>query len=97
MAVTKDDVRHIAKLAKLVFSEEELERLTRELASILDHIRMLEKAPLEGLEPVAHALDVVCPTREDSTKSSLPREEALQNAPEQEGGAFKVPEVIESE
>ncbi len=66
MAVTKDDVRHIAKLAKLAFSEEELERLTRELASILDHIRVLEKAPLEGLEPVAHALDVVCPTREDS-------------------------------
>jgi aspartyl-tRNA(Asn)/glutamyl-tRNA(Gln) amidotransferase subunit C len=97
MAVTKDDVRHIAKLAKLAFSEEELERLTRELASILDHIRVLEKAPLEGLEPVAHALDVVCPAREDSTKSSLPREEALQNAPEQEGGAFKVPEVIESE
>jgi aspartyl-tRNA(Asn)/glutamyl-tRNA(Gln) amidotransferase subunit C len=96
MAVTPEEVRRIAKLAKLTFSEKEMERLAEELSRVLDHVRALEKAPLDGLEPMAHPFDAACPMREDVSAPSLSNEDVLRNAPEPEGGAFKVPEVIES-
>lgn len=95
MAITKDDVRRIVKLAKLEFDDSQIERGTKELSAILEYIKILENAPLDGLEPIAHALEVDCPRRDDEIRPSLPPEDALKNAPQKEDAFFKVPEVIE--
>ena len=96
MAVTPEEVRRIAKLAKLSFSEEETTRLAGELSRVLDHVKALERAPLDGLEPMAHPFDAACPLRDDVSAPSFPRDDVLRNAPEAESGAFKVPEAIEN-
>ncbi|RUM89746.1 MAG: Asp-tRNA(Asn)/Glu-tRNA(Gln) amidotransferase subunit GatB [Thermodesulfatator sp.] len=96
MAISREEVRHVAHLARLTFSEEDFERFTRELSSILDYIAKLSEVDTSGVEPTYNALQLENRFREDRTRESFPPEEILQNAPEQEGTSFVVPRVIRS-
>jgi aspartyl-tRNA(Asn)/glutamyl-tRNA(Gln) amidotransferase subunit C len=97
MHLTPEEVDHIALLARLDLSPAERERAARELSQILDHFQQLSELDTEGVEPTRHVLPVVNVLRADEVRPSLPREVALQNAPEQAGGMFQVPRVVEAE
>ncbi len=94
MALTREEVQHVAHLARLEFSEEELERFTRELSQILDYMAKLSELDTTGVEPTYHALRLENRFREDQVRPSFPPEEILENAPEKEGTSFVVPRVI---
>ena len=98
MAITHAEVLKIAELAKLHFSESELDAFTARFQHILDYIEKLKEVNVEGVEPTSHVslteeFDKQI-FREDQTRSSLPVEEALLNAPDQGDGHFRVPKVI---
>ena len=95
MALTNDDVLHIARLARMALTPAEVERLAGQLSGILDHFAVLSAAPTEGLEPTAHPLPLYNVMRADEVASSLPRRAVLQNAPQQEEGSFRVRAVLE--
>jgi aspartyl-tRNA(Asn)/glutamyl-tRNA(Gln) amidotransferase subunit C len=97
MAITREQVEHVARLAHLALSEEELERLGGQLDAILDAVGKVSELDLADVEPTSHPLDLVNVWREDEPRPSLPREEALANAPETEGGFFRVPPTHEPE
>jgi aspartyl-tRNA(Asn)/glutamyl-tRNA(Gln) amidotransferase subunit C len=94
MAITREQVEHVARLAHLALTEEEVERLTGQLGAILDAVGKVSELDLADVEPTSHPLDLVNVWRDDDPQPSLPREEALANAPETEGGFFKVPPAI---
>jgi aspartyl-tRNA(Asn)/glutamyl-tRNA(Gln) amidotransferase subunit C len=91
MAITREQVEHVARLAHLALSEEELERLGGQLDAILEAVGKVSELDLTDVEPTSHPLDLVNVWREDDPRPSLRPEEALANAPETEGGFFKVP------
>jgi len=93
--IDREDVERIEELAELSLTEEEKEELGEDLDRILDHFQKLEELDTEGVEPLMHILDVKNVVREDRREESLPREEALKNAPKTSGGFFQVPRVIE--
>lgn len=94
MPIREDDVRHVATLARLALTDEQVGRLTGELGSILGHIDELSKLDLEGVEPTAHPLDMTNSMREDTPAPCLSREDALRNAPEAADGAFVIPRIV---
>jgi aspartyl-tRNA(Asn)/glutamyl-tRNA(Gln) amidotransferase subunit C len=91
--ITREDTLHVARLARLELSEEELERLREQLSAILEAVGKVSELDLAGVEPTAHPLDLVNVLAEDEPRPSLPREEALANAPDPEDGFFGVPAV----
>ncbi len=91
MAITRDEVLHVARLAQLALSEEEIERLGAQLNAILDAVGKVSELDLAGVEPTAHPLDVVNVLEDDEPWSSLLIEEALANVPDREGDFFRVP------
>lgn len=93
--VSKQDVLHIATLARLRFDDDQAERFKNDLNNILGYIDKLNELNTDNIEPTSHALDVYTVTREDRAQSSLSNEDALMNAPEAENGSFRVPKVIE--
>lgn len=95
MALEKDEVRYIARLARLDFSEEEIERLANEMTAIVSYMDKLGELDTEGVPPMSHVLDLYNVDRDDETKQRISREEALKNAPETDGTYFHVPKVIE--
>jgi aspartyl-tRNA(Asn)/glutamyl-tRNA(Gln) amidotransferase subunit C len=95
MKITRDDVIKVAELARLKFGEEELEKFTEQLGNILKYIGKLNELDTKGVEPTSHVLDLATPLREDMVKEWITREDALQNAPQEEDGFFVVPQVIE--
>lgn len=96
MKISREQVLHVASLARLTFTEEEVGRFAAQLSSVLDYVDKLGELDLDGVEPMAHVHATVTPMREDTPAASLPREELLANAPDAEGGCFRVPQVIES-
>lgn len=94
MAITQKEVEHVALLARLNFSEEELEAFTRQLGDILESIKKLEELDTTDVEPMAHVLPVHNVFREDEVKEGLPRDAALEGAPDVEEGQFKVPKIV---
>ncbi len=94
MAIGKDEVRHIAKLANLDFSEEEIGRFMHQFNSILEHVARLNALDTSAIEPTSHVGGGSHTLRDDTLVPSIPREEALANAPESDRGLFKVPKVI---
>jgi aspartyl-tRNA(Asn)/glutamyl-tRNA(Gln) amidotransferase subunit C len=94
MAVVRQDVDHIAELARLRLSDEESQRMTRELNSILAYIDEVMAVDTEGVEPLHHVLDMTNVFREDKPGPCLTREEALKNAPDRTEEYFRVPRVI---
>ncbi len=84
-------VLHVARLARLELSDEEVERMTAELSKVLDHIEKLGELDLEGVPPTSHVVDVVNVLRPDEPRPSLPVEVALASAPDPGAGGFGVP------
>jgi aspartyl-tRNA(Asn)/glutamyl-tRNA(Gln) amidotransferase subunit C len=93
MAITRDDVLHVARLARLEIPENEIERVRAELGAILEAVGKVSELDLEGVEPTSHPLDLVNVWAEDEARPSLSREDALANAPDPDDGSFRVPAV----
>jgi aspartyl-tRNA(Asn)/glutamyl-tRNA(Gln) amidotransferase subunit C len=91
MAITRADVEHVAKLARLALTEEEIERFGSQLNAILEAVGKVAELDLSEVPPTSHPLDLANVLGEDEPRPSLPLEEALANAPEREGGFFRVP------
>jgi aspartyl-tRNA(Asn)/glutamyl-tRNA(Gln) amidotransferase subunit C len=94
MAISIEDVEHVAKLARLRLSDEEKETFRRQLSDVLEHARVISEVDTEDIPPTSHTLPLVNVFREDEVRPSLPVEEVTRNAPWAEGGAFKVPRII---
>jgi aspartyl-tRNA(Asn)/glutamyl-tRNA(Gln) amidotransferase subunit C len=93
--LTRADVEHVAHLARLGLSEEELARLEGQLNHILDQYTILQKLDTEHIPPTAQTIELENILREDAVQASLVAEEALANAPERsEGGHFVVPAIL---
>ncbi len=91
MAITREQVLHVAQLARLDLTESELPRLQAQLGAILEAVGKVSELDLSDVEPTAHPLDVVNVWAEDEPRPSLPVEEALANAPDRDGDFFRVP------
>ena len=94
MSVSKEDVEKIAKLAKLKFSDEELENFTPQMNEILNYMDKLNELDTENVEPLSHPVEQINVFREDKLKQSIFTEDALKNAPSKDEQFFKVPKVI---
>ena len=95
MSVSSEQVRHIAKLARIAMSEEELERLVPELNNILDWGEQLGEVDTDGVEPLTAVIDQKLRLRDDVVNDGDVRDDVLANAPEAQHGFFAVPKVIE--
>jgi aspartyl-tRNA(Asn)/glutamyl-tRNA(Gln) amidotransferase subunit C len=93
VAISRDDVLHVARLARLQIPEDEIERVQEQLGAILEAVGKVAELDLTGVEPTSHPLDVVNQWDEDEARPSLDREDALANAPDPADGAFRVPAV----
>jgi len=89
--IDRDQVLHVARLARLELSDEEVTRMAEELSHVLDHIEKIRELDLEGVPPTSHVVDVAGPLRADQPTESLPREAVLAAAPEPVEGGFGVP------
>ncbi|HEX5929880.1 MAG TPA: Asp-tRNA(Asn)/Glu-tRNA(Gln) amidotransferase subunit GatC [Solirubrobacterales bacterium] len=89
--IDREQVLHVARLARLRLSEQELETMVGELSGILDHVDRIGKLDLEGVEPTSHVVALENVLRPDEPRPSLPRDVALASAPEPYQGAFRVP------
>ena len=94
MNITRKEVEHVANLARLNLSEEELARMTGQLDTILSYVAKLDELDTREVAPTTHAFSIQNAFREDEVQESLPREEALANAPREDGKAFIVPKII---
>lgn len=94
MSVDKKEIIKIAKLAKLNFSEEEIEKFTSQFNEILDYMTKLNEINTDDVLPLSHPLEVINVMRDDKLKSSIETKDALLNAPEKDEQYFKVPKVI---
>jgi aspartyl-tRNA(Asn)/glutamyl-tRNA(Gln) amidotransferase subunit C len=94
MPLTREEVLHVAQLARLRLAPGEVELFTRQLNDILTYVEKLRQVDTAGVPPLAHVIPVVNAFREDEVKPGLARDDALDNAPAREEGAFVVPRVI---
>ena len=94
MKITPQEVSHVADLARLHMSQEEIEALARQLDDILTYVAKLNELDTKAIVPTTHAISIVNAFRDDEMKPSLVREKALANAPQQNGESFVVPRVI---
>jgi len=95
VSISKEQVQHVARLARLSLNQEEVERFTVQLNDILRFVEKLNELDTEDVEPTSHVLPMANVLREDEVRPSWPREKALVNAPEQKDGMFRVPPVFE--
>ena len=95
MSVTRDDVRHVAELARLSFSDEEEQRMADELSQILDYVEKLDELDTSGVSPMSHVLDVTNVVRPDTVSARIDRADALELAPDTDGPYVRVPKVVE--
>ena len=94
--LTEQQVRHVAKLARLKCSDKEITAFTSQLSDILDYMAHLQELDTADVEPLAHCLSVHNVFREDVVKPSLTNDQALQNAPQRDGEFFAVPKVLDT-
>ncbi len=95
MALTSDEVRHIARLARVALSDEEVERLREELSGILEQFTILDEIDTEDVPPTAQTFEMTNVERDDVTAPSHDREQVLANAPRREDGYFRVRAVLD--
>ncbi|HUG93007.1 MAG TPA: Asp-tRNA(Asn)/Glu-tRNA(Gln) amidotransferase subunit GatC [Planctomycetaceae bacterium] len=93
--LTRDEVRKVARLARLKLGDDELDRFTTQLGQVLDYVGVLGELDTEDVEPMAHAVEVTDVWREDVVSPSLAREMALANAPRSDGRFFLVPPILD--
>lgn len=89
--IDRDQVLHVARLARLRLTDEEVERMTGELSSVLDHIEKISALDLDGVASTSHVVELENVLRADEPRPSLPRERALEQAPDTDGAGFRVP------
>ncbi len=89
--IDRDQVLHVAKLARLKVTDEEVDRMAEELSKILEHVETMNELDLEGVEPTSHVVDLTNVLREDVPRHGLAREQALAQAPDAAEGGFRVP------
>jgi aspartyl-tRNA(Asn)/glutamyl-tRNA(Gln) amidotransferase subunit C len=94
MAITRDEVLHVAKLARLELTDEEVGRLTEQLSAILDAVSKVSELDLSDVPPTSHPLEVVNAWGEDEPRPSLGLEDVFANAPDREGNLFRVPPTV---
>ncbi len=95
MKITRNDVEHVAQLARLRFTEDQLALFTEQLNTLLSYFDKLREADTTGIEPSTHAVNLCNAFRKDLARQSLVEDDALRNAPASERGCFKVPKIIE--
>ena len=95
MRLSIEEVRHIALLARVAMTDEELERMRDEMSNILDHFDVLQQVDTEGVEPTAHTADVRSVMRDDEVRASASKEDVLANAPRREDDFLRVRAVLE--
>ena len=93
--LTRDDVKKVATLARLKLTETEQETLTTQLGEVLGYVDILNEVNTENVEPMAHAVELSNIFREDQVRESLPRDDALANAPKSDGQSFLVPQILD--
>lgn len=94
MAISRDEVQKVSLLARLLLTEEELDRMTSQMGAILEYFQLLEQVNTDGVQPMAHPIDVSDVFRPDEVRPSLPRESALTNAPHRDEECYRVPAVL---
>ncbi len=95
MKITKDEILHVANLARLELDSESIDKFSAQIANILEYVDKLKEVDTHGVPPTSHALALTNAFREDVEREHLDNELALSNAPETESGNFIVPKVIE--
>ena len=95
MAITREEVRHVATLFRLGLSEEDIARFQEQLSQIIDYFQVLQQVDTEGVEPTSHTLALENVMRDDEPQPSFAPEDILANAPIPEGGFFRVRAVLE--
>jgi aspartyl-tRNA(Asn)/glutamyl-tRNA(Gln) amidotransferase subunit C len=95
MKITEETVQYVAALAKLTVSEEEKQKVAKDLENILDYIASMDELDTDGIEPMSHVLPVKNVFREDVVVNQDDREELLKNAPKKKDGSFAVPKTVE--
>ncbi|GGB67052.1 Asp-tRNA(Asn)/Glu-tRNA(Gln) amidotransferase subunit GatC [Fictibacillus barbaricus] len=93
--ISKDQVKHVAHLARLAVTEEEAEMLTEQLDKIIGFAEELNELDTDYVEPTTHVLELKNVLREDEVRNSVSVDEAMKNAPAQKDGQFKVPNILE--
>jgi aspartyl-tRNA(Asn)/glutamyl-tRNA(Gln) amidotransferase subunit C len=89
--IDREQVLHVARLARLHVAEDEIDRMSRELSSVLDHIEKVSELDLDGVEPTSHVVKLENVLRPDEPRPSWPRERVLEPAPDVAQGGFRVP------
>lgn len=89
--IDREQVLHVARLARLRLDEKEVETMTGELSNVLDHIEKISELDLDDVEPTSHVVELENVLRDDTPRPSLPREKALEQAPDSDGTGFRVP------
>ena len=95
MALSRDDVHNVALLARLELSDDEIDAQAGHINGLLREVEKLQELDVTGIEPTSHSMPVVNVFREDATRPSLARQDALANAPQQRDGYFVVPRIME--
>jgi aspartyl-tRNA(Asn)/glutamyl-tRNA(Gln) amidotransferase subunit C len=94
MAITREEVLHVAKLARLELTDDEIERLTEQLGAILEAVSKVSELDLSDVPPTSHPLELVNAWADDVPHESLPLDKVFANAPAREGDLFKVPPTV---
>jgi len=95
-ALSREEVKKVAVLARLKLSDTEIDSLTTQMGKILGFVESLNEVQTDGVEPMVHAMELRNVFREDQARPSLPRDEALKNAPKTDGKYFLVPQIIDA-
>jgi len=95
MKVTKATIEHVANLARLNLTQDEMDRLTSEMENIISYVDKLNELDTSGVKPMEHVIPIKNVFREDRVEKSYDREKVLSNAPSRENGCFKVPKIVE--
>jgi aspartyl-tRNA(Asn)/glutamyl-tRNA(Gln) amidotransferase subunit C len=91
LMIEREQVEHVARLARLKLTDEEVERMASELSGILEHVERISELDLDGVEPTSHVIALENVLRPDEPRPSWPAEEVLESAPDPASGSFRVP------
>jgi aspartyl-tRNA(Asn)/glutamyl-tRNA(Gln) amidotransferase subunit C len=94
MSISREEVEKVSLLSRLLLSDDELAKMTAQLGRILEYVEQLNELDTNDVEPLSHALDVAEVLREDRVTDSLPRQDALANAPHSDDECYLVPAVL---
>ncbi len=94
MGISREEVEKVSLLGRLLLSEDELETMTTQMGQILGYMELLDEVDTEQVEPMAHAVEVSDVFRVDEARPSLPRDQALANAPQRDDECYRVPAVL---